>query len=86
MNRVASLRKYVTAPAGLVALSRVVVGHEMEAEVKAAFRERPHRVDCMTGFLRMEVPCPLERPQQIPKGMKVFGRETNLREFEVGCE
>ncbi len=101
-------------PAGFVALSRFVVANGMEAEVKAAFRERPHLVDRAAGFVRMEVLCPLDRPQEIwlvthwccaddyrawhrghgyreshrgiPKGMKLIGRETFIREFEVICE
>ena len=100
--------------AGFVALSRFVVANGMEAEVKAAFRERPHLVDRAAGFVRMEVLCPLDRPEEIwlvthwrragdyrawhrghhyheshrgiPKGLKLVGRETCLREFEVICE
>jgi len=51
--------------AGFVALSRFVVANGMETEVKAAFRVRPHLVDRAAGFVRMEVLCPLERPQEI---------------------
>ena len=100
--------------AGFVALSRFVVANGLEAEVKAAFRERPHLVDRAAGFVRMEVLCPLERPQEIwlvthwrhaddyrawhrghayrdshrgiPKGLKLVGRETTIREFDVVCE
>jgi heme oxygenase (mycobilin-producing) len=100
--------------AGFVALSRFVVANGMEAQVKAAFRARPHRVDQAAGFVRMEVLCPLDRPQEIwlvthwrcaddyrawhhghgyreshcgiPKGLKLVGRETCIREFEVVCE
>lgn len=103
-----------SATAGFVALSRFVVANGMEAEVKAAFRERPHLVDRTAGFIRMEVLCPLDRPQEIwlvthwrcaddyrawhrghdhreshrgiPKGLKLVGRETCIREFEVVCE
>jgi heme-degrading monooxygenase HmoA len=102
------------AAAHFVALSRFVVGNGMEAEVKAAFRARPHRVDQAPGFVRMEVLCPLDRPEEIwlvthwrcgddyrawhsghgyreshrgiPKGLKLIGRETRIREFEVVCE
>jgi len=80
----------------------------------SALRVRPHRVDRTAGFVRMEVPCPLDRPQEIllvthrrctdndrawhrghgyreshcgiPKGLKLVGRETCIREFEVVCE
>ena len=86
----------------------------MEAEVKAAFRDRPHLVDRTAGFVRMEVLCPLDRPQEIwlvthwrcaddyrawhrghayrdshrgiPKGLKLVGSETSIREFDVVCE
>ena len=99
---------------GFVALSRFVVANGMEAEVKAAFRDRPHHVERTAGFVRMEVLCPLDRPQEIwlvthwrcgddyrawhrghgyreshrgiPKGLKLVGRETCIREFEVVCE
>ena len=101
-------------PAGFVVLSRFVVANGMEADVKAAFRGRPHLVDRTAGFVRMEVLCPLDRPQEIwlvthwrhaddyrawhrghgyreshrgiPKGLKLIGRETSIREFEVVCE
>ncbi len=86
----------------------------MDAEVKAACRERPHLVKRTAGFDRMEVPCQLERPQEIwlvtlscdaddyrtwhrghrypeshrgiPRGLKLVGGETRIREFEVVCE
>lgn len=102
------------APASFIALSRFVVANAMEAEVKAAFRARPHRVDHAAGFVRMEVLRPLDRPQEIwlvthrrcaddyrtwhrghdyreshcgiPKGVKLVGRETCVREFETVCE
>ena len=50
---------------GFVALSRFVVANGMEVSVKAAFRKRPHLVDHTAGFVRMEVLCPLDRPQEI---------------------
>jgi heme oxygenase (mycobilin-producing) len=37
----------------------------MEAEGKAVFRARPHRIDRTTGFVRREVLYPLDRPQEI---------------------
>lgn len=37
----------------------------MTAEVKGAFRRRPHLVDDQPGFVRMEVFSPLERPEEI---------------------
>jgi heme-degrading monooxygenase HmoA len=81
MDSAASIRKNVTAstsaatpllprapartPGGFVALSRFVVSNGFEAEVKAALRERPHLVNRTAGFVRMEVLCPLDRPQEI---------------------
>ena len=37
----------------------------MTEEVKQAFRERPHLVDEVTGFVRMEVMCPHDVPNEI---------------------
>ena len=48
-----------------VALSKFVVANDKIAEVKAAFRARPHLVDGQPGFVRMEVFSPLDRPQEI---------------------
>jgi heme-degrading monooxygenase HmoA len=107
-------RASARTPGGFVALSRFVVANGMEAEVKAAFREHPHLVDRTAGFVRIEVLCPLDRPQEIwlvthwrhaddyctwhrghayreshrgiPNGLKLVGRETCIREFEVVCE
>ena len=53
------------ATAGFAALSRFVIANGMEAEVKAAFRGRPHRVDGASGFLRMDVLSPLDAPGEI---------------------
>ena len=52
-------------PAGFVALSKFVVANGMMAEVKTAFRARPHLVDNSAGYLRMEVISPLDRPEEI---------------------
>ena len=48
-----------------VALSGFVVANGMEDAVKAAFRERPHRVEGAPGFLRMDVLSPAERSQEL---------------------
>jgi len=48
-----------------VALSKFVIANDMTAEVKEAFRQRPHLVDDQPGFVRMEVLSPVERPQEI---------------------
>ncbi len=48
-----------------VALSKFVIANDMVAEVKEAFRQRPHLVDDQPGFVRMEVFSPLDRPEEI---------------------
>ena len=48
-----------------VALSKFVVANDKTAEVKAAFRARPHLVDDAAGFVRMEVLSPLDRPEEL---------------------
>ncbi|MES2571630.1 MAG: antibiotic biosynthesis monooxygenase [Verrucomicrobiota bacterium] len=48
-----------------VARSRFVVANGMVAEVKEAFRNRPHLVEGTAGFLRMDVLSPLNRPEEI---------------------
>lgn len=50
--------------AGFVALSRFTVTG-MSDEVKQAFRQRPHRVDAASGFLRMEVLSPFDAPNEM---------------------
>ena len=60
-----------TAPApdlpavGFVALSRFEIANGMVAEVRAAFRDRPHLVEGAPGFRRMEVISPIDQPEQI---------------------
>lgn len=51
-------------PDAFVALSRFRVANGMEAEVRDAFRDRPHMVDDAPGFLRMEVICPVDAPEE----------------------
>lgn len=48
-----------------VALSKFVIANDKTAEVKAAFRQRPHLVDDQPGFVRMEVLSPIDRPEEI---------------------
>ena len=61
----------VSSPTGakaastFVALSKFVVANDKVAEVKAAFRQRPHLVDDQPGFVRMDVFSPLDRPAEI---------------------
>lgn len=93
--------------------SRFVIANGMEAEIRAAFRNRPHLVDSAEGFVRMEVLSPLDRPSEIwlmtywasrqsylnwhashqyrdshagiPKGLRLVGKETEIRQLEVIC-
>lgn len=50
---------------GFVAFSRFVIANGMSGEVKAAFRARPHLVDGVPGYRRMDVISPLDRPDEI---------------------
>lgn len=100
--------------AGFAMRSRFVIANGMEDSVRAAFRARPHRVDSVAGFVRMEVLSPIDRPAEIwlltywadrqsyldwhssdqyrtshagiPKGLKLVGRETEIRQLEVICQ
>ena len=93
--------------------SRFVIANGMVEEVRAAFRNRPHRVDSAPGFLQMEVLSPTDRPQEIwlmtywtdrqsyvdwhgshmsrdshagiPKGLKLIGSETEIRQLDYIC-
>jgi heme-degrading monooxygenase HmoA len=62
-----------------MALSKFVIANDMAAEVKAAFRNRPHLVDGQPGFIRMEVFSPLDRPQEI----WLFTYWTDAQSFHV---
>lgn len=94
--------------------SRFVIANGMEAEIRAAFRNRPHLVDSAPGFVRMEVLSPMDRPAEIwlmtywaseqnyrdwhashhyrdshagiPKGLRLVGKETEIRSLEVICQ
>lgn len=48
-----------------VAVSRFTVGNDMTAEVKEAFRNRPHLVDQAAGFQRLDVISPADNPDEI---------------------
>ena len=50
---------------GFVALSKFAVANGMTAEVKEAFRARPHLVDSADGFVKMEVLSPMDQPDEI---------------------
>lgn len=58
-------RNVAPSAPGFVALSRFVVANGMTDAVKAAFVHRPHEVDDVTGFLRMDVLSPSEAPDEI---------------------
>ena len=55
----------IKAASAFVALSKFVIANDKTAEVKDAFRHRPHLVDDQPGFVRMEVFSPLDRPEEI---------------------
>ncbi len=50
---------------GFAALSRFVIANGMMAEVKTAFRNRPHLVDGAPGYRRVEVISPMDKPEEI---------------------
>ena len=58
-------RNDAKAASTFVALSKFVIANDKTAEVKEAFRHRPHLVDEQPGFVRMEVFSPLDRPEEI---------------------
>ena len=49
----------------IIALSRFTLANDMADEVRAAFRQRPHLVDEVSGFLGMEVMSPIDTPSEI---------------------
>ena len=49
----------------IVALSRFTIANDMTDAVRAAFRQRPHLVDDVPGFLGMEVMSPTDKPAEI---------------------
>lgn len=48
-----------------VALSRFIIANDMTEAVKQAFVARPHLVDHASGFVRMDVLSPQEKPEEI---------------------
>lgn len=48
-----------------VAMSKFAIANGMTAEVKQAFRDRPHLVDDAAGFVRMDVISPMDLPEEI---------------------
>lgn len=47
-----------------VVLSKFRVANGMTAQVAEAFENRPHRVEDHAGFLRLEVICPEDEPDE----------------------
>ncbi|MFN7142002.1 MAG: antibiotic biosynthesis monooxygenase family protein [Limisphaerales bacterium] len=47
-----------------VALSKFAVANGMSEEVRTAFRNRPHLVDSAPGYVRMDVMCPKDAPNE----------------------
>ena len=48
-----------------VVLSKFVVANDLQEEVKKAFRERPHAVDDVRGFVKLDVLSPEANPKEI---------------------
>lgn len=48
-----------------VALSKFITANGMTDEVKQAFRDRPHLVDEVRGFVRLDVISPFDNPDEI---------------------
>ena len=48
-----------------IALSMFAVANGMTKEVQQAFVDRPHLVDNVAGFVRMDVCSPLDKPEEI---------------------
>jgi len=49
----------------IVVLSRFTIANDMAEEVRFAFRQRPHLVDEVPGFLGMEVMSPIGNPAEV---------------------
>jgi heme-degrading monooxygenase HmoA len=48
-----------------VAMSKFVVANSMTEEVKMAFKNRPHLVENVHGFVRLDVITPIDNPNKI---------------------
>lgn len=48
-----------------VVLSKFAIANDMAGAVKDAFQDRPHLVDREPGFVRLEVLCPQDEPNEI---------------------
>lgn len=71
------------AAAGFAVRSRFVIANGMEAEVRAAFRNRPHLVDSATGFQGMQVLSPQDRPAEIWL-MTYWASQQDYRDWHAG--
>lgn len=49
----------------LVVISRFTIANDMVSAVREAFQNRPHLVDIVPGFVRMEVMSPTDKPEEI---------------------
>jgi heme-degrading monooxygenase HmoA len=49
----------------IVVISRFTIANDRVAAVKEAFRQRPHAVDQVPGFLHMQVMSPTDKPEEI---------------------
>jgi heme-degrading monooxygenase HmoA len=49
----------------IIAISRFTLANNVSHEVREAFRNRPHRVDEVAGFMGMEVMSPVGNPDEI---------------------
>ncbi|MDI6745741.1 MAG: antibiotic biosynthesis monooxygenase [Rhodocyclaceae bacterium] len=47
-----------------LSVSRFAVANDLDEAVRAAFRQRPHQVDTVPGFIRMEVANPSGDPKE----------------------
>jgi len=70
---------------GYVSISRFRVRNGMEADVAAAFRERPHRVDDAPGFVRMDVLSPADDAAEFWL-ITYWTDETSFREWHRSHE
>jgi heme-degrading monooxygenase HmoA len=55
----------VAAVPTIMVLSRFTIANDMVDEVRSAFVNRPHLVDGVAGFVRMEVMSPRDNPSEI---------------------
>lgn len=66
-----------------VALSKFTIANGMIEEVRAAFLNRPHLVDGVAGFVRLEVISPVESPAEIWL-FTYWSNEASFRDWHRG--